>query len=231
MSSRSSTVPAASRATRAVAVRTLANCPDGCPIHGTLSSHREGRECLMDVEDAHAPSAEGARTSSRGGPEVWAELRRIADDARVRAGFAVCAVEVLRADGLLEEVVSTGNADFEAGRGQTTRSAMSAESWRRATATASSSSSPRRTWTRRSRRRSGGTAMCPPCPSRAIPGDGGRWTCWWRTLTTPRAALVSCSTSTSPWVDAVPDRRSCRGSPTAWSWRYRPSWPSSIARS
>ena len=73
----------------------------------------------MDVEDAHAPSAEGARTSSWGGPEVWAELRRIADDARVRAGFAVCAVEVLRADGLLEEVVSTGNADFEAGRGQT----------------------------------------------------------------------------------------------------------------
>ncbi len=73
----------------------------------------------MEGEDALALSAEGARTSSWGGPEVWAELRRIADDARVRAGFAVCAVEVLRADGLLEEVVSTGNPDFEAGRGQT----------------------------------------------------------------------------------------------------------------
>ena len=72
----------------------------------------------MDVEDALAPSPEGARTSSWGGPEVWAELRRIAEDARVRTGFAVSAIEVLRADGLLEEVVFTGNPDFEAGRGQ-----------------------------------------------------------------------------------------------------------------
>ena len=72
----------------------------------------------MEAEDALASSAEGARTGSWGGPEVWAELRRIAEDARVRTGFAVSAIEVLRADGLLEEVVFTGNPDYEAGRGQ-----------------------------------------------------------------------------------------------------------------
>ncbi|WP_325599004.1 HAMP domain-containing sensor histidine kinase [Nocardioides sp.] len=37
-----------------------------------------------------------------------AELRRIADDAARRAGFRVCAIEVLRGDGLLELVAFTG---------------------------------------------------------------------------------------------------------------------------
>ncbi len=72
----------------------------------------------MDAEDALALSAEGVRTSSWGGPAAWAELRGMAEDARVRTGFAVSAIEVLRADGLLEEVVSTGIPDDEAGRGQ-----------------------------------------------------------------------------------------------------------------
>ncbi len=72
----------------------------------------------MDVEDAQAPSAAGVRTSSWGGPAVWAELRGMAEDARVRTGFAVSSIEVLREDGLLEEVVFSGIPELEAGRGQ-----------------------------------------------------------------------------------------------------------------
>ncbi|WP_310530105.1 histidine kinase dimerization/phospho-acceptor domain-containing protein, partial [Nocardioides sp.] len=45
-----------------------------------------------------------------------AELRRIADDAARRAGFRVCAIEVLRADGLLELVAFTGSGQDEAPR-------------------------------------------------------------------------------------------------------------------
>lgn len=63
-----------------------------------------------------APSPDRARESSWGGPGVRAELRRIADDAARRAGFRVCAIEVLRADGLLELVAFTGSGEDEAPR-------------------------------------------------------------------------------------------------------------------
>ncbi len=63
------------------------------------------------------PSPARARASSWGGPEAWAELRRIADDARVRAGFLVSAIEVLRADGLLELVAFTGRPEEAADMG------------------------------------------------------------------------------------------------------------------
>jgi two-component system phosphate regulon sensor histidine kinase PhoR len=63
-----------------------------------------------------APSPDRARESSWGGPGVRAELRRIADDAARRAGFRVCAIEVLRADGLLELVAFTGSGPDEAPR-------------------------------------------------------------------------------------------------------------------
>lgn len=62
------------------------------------------------------PSPDRARESSWGGPEVRAELRRIADDAARRAGFRVCAIEVLRADGLLELAAFTGSGQDEAPR-------------------------------------------------------------------------------------------------------------------
>ena len=62
------------------------------------------------------PSPDRARESSWGGPGVRTELRRIADDAARRAGFRVCAIEVLRADGLLELVAFTGSGQDEAPR-------------------------------------------------------------------------------------------------------------------
>lgn len=63
-----------------------------------------------------APSPDRARESGWGGPGVRAELRRIADDAARRAGFRVCAIEVLRTDGLLELVAFTGSGPDEAPR-------------------------------------------------------------------------------------------------------------------
>ena len=47
----------------------------------------------MDGELSTAPSSEHVRSSSWGGPEARAELRRIADDARLRAGFEVASIE------------------------------------------------------------------------------------------------------------------------------------------
>ena len=47
-----------------------------------------------------------------------AELRRIADDARLRAGFSVSIVDVLRGDGFLEPVAFAGPAIDEAHLGQ-----------------------------------------------------------------------------------------------------------------
>ena len=61
-------------------------------------------------------SPDRARESGWGGPGVRAELRRIADDAARRAGFRVCAIEVLRTDGLLELVAFTGSGPDEAPR-------------------------------------------------------------------------------------------------------------------
>jgi two-component system phosphate regulon sensor histidine kinase PhoR len=58
-----------------------------------------------------AASPERARTSSWGGTGARAELRRIAEDARLRAGFEVGAVEVLRPDGFLELVAFCGRPE------------------------------------------------------------------------------------------------------------------------
>lgn len=62
----------------------------------------------MNGDHGAVPVHDRARGSSWGGPGVRAELRRIADDAARRAGFRVCAIEVLRVDGRLELVAFTG---------------------------------------------------------------------------------------------------------------------------
>ena len=67
----------------------------------------------MDRDHGTALSPERARGSSWGGPAARAELLRIADDAASRSGFRVCAIEVLRGDGLLEEVAFTGSGSDE----------------------------------------------------------------------------------------------------------------------
>ena len=71
----------------------------------------------MDGDQVTAPSPERVRSSSWGGPEARAELRRIADDARLRAGFVVGSIEVLRADGFLELVAFTGRPEEHASMG------------------------------------------------------------------------------------------------------------------
>lgn len=65
----------------------------------------------MDGDPISAPSAEHVRSSSWGGPEAGAELRRIADEARLRAGFEVSSIDVLRADGFLEVVAFSGRRE------------------------------------------------------------------------------------------------------------------------
>ena len=72
-----------------------------------LCDTRQGDEMTSEQQSA-APSASDARSSSWGGPGVRTELRRIAEDAGRRAGFRVCAIEVLRTDGLVELVAMTG---------------------------------------------------------------------------------------------------------------------------
>ena len=68
--------------------------------------------------DGSTPMSERARSSSWGGPEARAELRRIADEARLRAGFSVSIVDVLRGDGFLEPVAFAGPRVHEADMGQ-----------------------------------------------------------------------------------------------------------------
>ncbi len=65
----------------------------------------------MDVDPITAPSPGRVRSSSWGGREAGAELKRIADEARLRAGFEVCSIDVLRADGFLEVVAFSGRRD------------------------------------------------------------------------------------------------------------------------
>jgi len=65
----------------------------------------------MDGDQVTAPLPERVRSSSWGGPEARAELRRIADDARLRSGFEVASFEVLRRDGFLEEVAACGRPE------------------------------------------------------------------------------------------------------------------------
>lgn len=66
-------------------------------------------------EDVIEPSPERVRSSSWGGREARAELLRIADHARLRAGFEVCSIDVLRADGFLEVVAFCGRPDGSMG--------------------------------------------------------------------------------------------------------------------
>jgi two-component system phosphate regulon sensor histidine kinase PhoR len=68
--------------------------------------------------DGSTPLPERARSSSWGGPEARAELRRIADDARLRTGFSVSIVDVLRGDGFLEPVAFAGPRVHETDMGQ-----------------------------------------------------------------------------------------------------------------
>lgn len=56
------------------------------------------------------------REDSWGGPEARRALRHIADDIRDRAGFKVCAVEVVRNDDMLEFVAISGSPEGEAER-------------------------------------------------------------------------------------------------------------------
>lgn len=53
------------------------------------------------------------REDGWGGDRARTALRHIAEDARVRAGFTVCAVEVLRGDDMLEFVAIAGSAGGE----------------------------------------------------------------------------------------------------------------------
>ena len=67
------------------------------------------------TSEGHLTALSGhVRSSSWGGPDAWTLLRRIAEDARLRTGFSVSAIEVLRRDGLLELVAFTGRPDYEA---------------------------------------------------------------------------------------------------------------------
>lgn len=71
----------------------------------------------MDGELTTAPAPAHVRDSSWGGAEAMVELRLIAEDARHRAGFLVCSIEVLRTDGFLELVASCGPPDDHASMG------------------------------------------------------------------------------------------------------------------
>ena len=68
--------------------------------------------------DGTPPLAGRARSSSWGGPEARAQLRRIADEARLRAGFSVSIVDVVRGDGFLEPVAFAGPHVDETDMGQ-----------------------------------------------------------------------------------------------------------------
>ena len=65
------------------------------------------------AEQLSPESAPRPREDGWGGDEARAALRLIADDARRRAGFDVCAIEVLRADDVLEIVAVAGSDEGE----------------------------------------------------------------------------------------------------------------------
>jgi two-component system phosphate regulon sensor histidine kinase PhoR len=73
---------------------------------------------MTDSGEGIVPSPERARASSWGGSEAWAELRRIAEEARLRSGFHVSLIEVLRGDGFLEEVAFAGRSEEQADMGE-----------------------------------------------------------------------------------------------------------------
>lgn len=65
-------------------------------------------ETPVTPEDHERP-----RHDTWGGPEARQGLRQIADDIRGRAGFKVCAIEVLRSDDMLEFVAIAGSPEGE----------------------------------------------------------------------------------------------------------------------
>ena len=72
----------------------------------------------MYGDHGSAPLPERARSSSWGGRDARAELRRLAEDAGLRAGFSVSEIEVLRGDGLVELVAYAGPPAQEADMGK-----------------------------------------------------------------------------------------------------------------
>ena len=72
----------------------------------------------MKPERGWASAPDRARASSWGGAEAWAELRRIAEEARLRSGFHVSMIEVLRGDGYLEQVAFAGRSDEQPDMGE-----------------------------------------------------------------------------------------------------------------
>ena len=72
----------------------------------------------MNGDHGSTRSPERARSSSWGGREARAELRRLAEDAGLRAGFSVAEIEVLRGDGLVELVAYAGPPAQEADMGK-----------------------------------------------------------------------------------------------------------------
>jgi two-component system phosphate regulon sensor histidine kinase PhoR len=66
------------------------------------------------VDQLSTEAATRPREDGWGGDQAREALRLIADDARRRAGFEVCAIEVLRADDVLEIVAVAGSDDGEA---------------------------------------------------------------------------------------------------------------------
>ncbi len=72
----------------------------------------------MYGDHGSTPLPERARSSSWGGREARAELRRLAEDAGLRAGFTVSEIEVLRGDGLVELVAYAGPQAQEADMGK-----------------------------------------------------------------------------------------------------------------
>ncbi len=84
---------------------------------GLLGLHRQARSD-MNGDHVSTRSPERARSSSWGGREARAELRRLAEGAGLRAGFSVAEIEVLRADGLVELVAYAGAPAQEADMGK-----------------------------------------------------------------------------------------------------------------
>jgi signal transduction histidine kinase len=83
-----------------------------------MLGRNRARSDMNGDHDGSTPLPKHARSSSWGGPEARAELRRIADDARLRTGFGVSIVDVLRGDGFLEPVAFAGPRVHETDMGQ-----------------------------------------------------------------------------------------------------------------
>ena len=88
----------------------------------------------MDGDQWLTPLPQHVRNSSWGGPEAGAELGRICFDARLRAGFKVASLDVLRPDGFLEAVAFSGGPDGDPTAGGSFSLAMARRVLREGTA-------------------------------------------------------------------------------------------------